>query len=241
MNRSDEINELAAALVAAQAEIQPVKLDRVNEFIGNKYASLSNVAEAVKGPLARHGLAVTQLVTTDPEGRIGLETILMHTSGQWISQVAFMEAVSEKGKSAAQVLGSAISYFRRYALAALLGVVSDDDTDGSAPRRARAARASEQPVSAPQGRPGRGPGRPPKSAAPAEPAPADPLPEMTLEQAGQVTNRDGVPYKNLTSHTLKLMYLAIKKAKNPLPEHGPKMAAIKLLLAERGESLPVEK
>lgn len=121
MNKSDSINELAAALSKAQSEIVGAVKDSTNPHFKSGFASLESVMDCVKAPLARHGLAYTQL---GHEG--GLETVLMHSSGQWVSSLTPL--LNPKGDM--QGLGSAMTYGRRYALSALLGVPQIDD-DGN--------------------------------------------------------------------------------------------------------------
>jgi len=90
--------------------------------------------------LAKHGLSVVQLPIGDG-GRIGIETVLMHESGEWVSNELTLEVADEKGKSAAQVAGSLISYLRRYSLSAALGIYADEDTDGNKPQPKQATAA----------------------------------------------------------------------------------------------------
>ena len=132
MNKSDSIATLAGALVKAQAEIRPAAMNATNPFLKNKYADLGSVTDAIKPVLASNELAYTQLVGGTP-GVVELETVLMHSGGEWISTMIVFELGDEKGKSMAQVAGSVITYLRRYSLAAMFGVVSDEDTDGHAP------------------------------------------------------------------------------------------------------------
>jgi len=109
------------------------KFDATNPFLKNKYASLGSVIEASKPILAKYGLAVSQLVTSD-HGLVGVETVLIHESGEWISNTASLSQDDEKGKSGAQVAGSIISYLRRYSLSSILNMYADEDNDGNAPK-----------------------------------------------------------------------------------------------------------
>lgn len=136
MQSTSTIAALAAALAAAQAEIKAAKMDALNPFLKNRYASLGAVIDAVREPLARHGLAVMQLISGDG-GSIAVETVLTHESGEWVSTVVSLPVGEERGKSAAQVAGSIITYLRRYSLAAMLGVYADEDTDGNNPPTSR--------------------------------------------------------------------------------------------------------
>jgi len=132
MNKSDTVKELAIALSKAQADMPPAELNAVNPFLKNKYADLGSIIKTAKPVLAKNGLAVSQLPVSD-NGQIGVTTILMHSSGEWIESTMTMDIGEEKGKSAAQVAGSVITYLRRYSLSSILGMYADEDTDGNAP------------------------------------------------------------------------------------------------------------
>lgn len=101
---------------------------------GYSYADLPTIFSIINPILQSNGLGFTQLIQ---DGAI--ETILFHTeSGQTIkSLTSIPENVSLKGMNEYQVLGSAITYIRRYALSSLLGVVTDKDTDASTPKQIR--------------------------------------------------------------------------------------------------------
>lgn len=126
MKTSESIQSLAAALVLFNSECPEVVFDKENKFLGNKYATLGAILKAIRPTLAKHGLTVVQGLTSD-----GLTTRVLHLSGEWIESTAPMiQPGEEKGKSAAQVYGSIITYMRRYMVTAALGIVSDDDNDG---------------------------------------------------------------------------------------------------------------
>ena len=101
---------------------------------GYSYADLPTIFSIINPILQSNGLGFTQLIQ---DGAI--ETILFHTeSGQTIKSVTSIpENVSLKGMNEYQVLGSAITYIRRYALSSLLGVVTDKDTDAATPKQIR--------------------------------------------------------------------------------------------------------
>jgi len=126
VNRSESIKELAPALVRAQGEIKAALKDSTNPHFRSKYADLSSVVEAVKAPLLKHGIAFLQGVH-DAENGVAVETVLLHSSGEWISSTLRIPA----GKQDAQGYGSAITYGRRYGLQAMCGVPAEDD-DGNA-------------------------------------------------------------------------------------------------------------
>jgi len=123
MELSTEVKDIAAALSKFQKVVWPVTKDSVNPFFKSKYASLENVIETIKEPLVECGLSYAQF----PDGE-GLTTIVMHISGQWLKATA---NIKSKGNTA-QDQGSAITYMRRYALCAALGLGTEDDDGNSA-------------------------------------------------------------------------------------------------------------
>ena len=94
---------------------------------GYTYADLPQILEVINPLLKKHSLGFTQML----EGS-GLRTILFHTkSGQYLESFCDIPATSLKGMNDFQAIGSGITYFRRYALSAALGVVTDKDTDAA--------------------------------------------------------------------------------------------------------------
>ncbi len=127
MNRSDNITDLAKALHRAQDKIKHAVKDSANPFFKSKYADLTSVWDAIREAFQAEGLSVSQLPSISDQGTACLETILMHTSGQFIAGMCPLNPT----KNDPQGVGSAITYMRRYALQAVAGVCADDD-DGEA-------------------------------------------------------------------------------------------------------------
>lgn len=125
MEKSEEINELAKALGKFQSEISGAKKGSENPFFKSKYANLEEVISCAKEALMGNGLSVSQFPITE-ERSAGVETILMHTSGQWISGKCLLACA----KVDPQGMGSAITYARRYAYQSILGIPAEDD-DGN--------------------------------------------------------------------------------------------------------------
>ena len=123
MERSESIKNLAIALSKFQGSVGKVVKDATNPFFKSKYATLSNILDVISKPLSENGLAVSQL----PVSENGLTTILMHESGEFIMETYQMKPV----KNDPQGIGSSITYQRRYALGAVLGLNIDDDDDGT--------------------------------------------------------------------------------------------------------------
>jgi len=131
MNHSEQLDKIAPALVELQSDAHNVAATAKNDFIGSKYTPLPELLNYLKPLLHKHRLAIVQLPAGT--GRVGLETVVLHESGQWISAELSLDFEKEKGKSLAQVAGSYISYLRRYALGAVVGIATDPDLDGNAP------------------------------------------------------------------------------------------------------------
>lgn len=221
MNRSESIKNLAEALCKVQAEMPVVPFDSTNDFLKNRYSTLGKVIETSTPLLVKNGLSVAQLTVTQ-DGEIGVETALMHVSGEFISTTATLPIEPEKGKSIAQVAGSNISYLRRYALASILGIYSDEDTDGNGGGTARREAVKIEPKKQEASRPGNNH-------------------HLTIEEAYKVTNSKGEAYGTMSVTTLKKMLSALYKNLNgdTPPTNGEKeilltkIAAAKTVLEEK--------
>lgn len=140
MTRSESINELAAALAKAQAEMGGAKKDSTNPHFKSKYADLASVVDASLPALNKHGIAVVQFPRLTHAGEhdwlVEVETQLIHTSGQYVADTLAVPVT----KVDAQGVGSAITYARRYALGAVASVApEDDDGNGAVGQTAEAA------------------------------------------------------------------------------------------------------
>ncbi|HUV46275.1 MAG TPA: ERF family protein [Dehalococcoidia bacterium] len=129
MEKSESIKELAIALNKAQATLQVAKKGSENPFFHSKYADLLSIWDACREALTSNGLSIAQIADTDLEGKAVLETILMHTSGEWIMGRLPLSTT----KTDPQGQGSAITYARRYSLSAIIGLCTepDDDAEGA--------------------------------------------------------------------------------------------------------------
>ncbi len=195
MNKSEAIVNLAKALSQAQGEMPVIKFNSINPFLKNNYADLGAIIAGTRPVLAKFGLAVTQL-TFGEDGVVGVETMLTHSSGEWISDRVSMQVGEERGKSSAQVAGSIVTYLRRYSLASILGVYADEDGDGNKPAPAELkAREEKKPVEA-----------------------VSVSETMTIEDACKTTTSEGKPYGEMAIVGLEKMLSAMhaKLAKNEL-------------------------
>lgn len=216
MNKSNTIKELALAFSKAQAEMPPAELNAFNPFLKNKYADLGSIIKTEIPVLSKHGLSVSQLPTSNDEG-VGITTILMHSSGEWIESTIVLPVGEAKGLSSAQVAGSVISYLRRYSLASILGMYADEDTAGN------------------ETKPKAKKGRKPQSK-------QETNSKMSLKIAESIKNSKGIPYGDLESETLSHMSgelaksLKSKDLSNEDRElREMKLDAIPVILAARNE------
>ena len=128
MRKSDSIAELSKALAKFQSEVkQPLK-DKNNPFFRSKYVPLENVVEAITQEAPNHGLSFVQWALNDEQGRVGVATMFMHESGEWIE---FDSVHMKADKETAQGAGALITYLKRYSLSAVFGITSDQDDDGN--------------------------------------------------------------------------------------------------------------
>jgi len=144
MTKSESIKELAIALAKAQGEIENAGKNAKNPHFGNKYADLAEILNTVRPVFSANGLSIVQLLsyggpvytsqtmgqaptaTSYNSNMVSVETILMHSSGEWISGTISVPV----SKPDAQGVGSACTYARRYSLAGICGVAQEDD-DGN--------------------------------------------------------------------------------------------------------------
>ena len=123
MNHSSAINEIALALSKAQEAIQDAEKSSANPFFKTKYADLSSVLNEIRAVFPRNGLALVQSPFTAENGNIGVTTMVVHSSGQWMSDSIDIPA---QGKNLAQESGSVITYLRRYSASAFAGIAQAD-------------------------------------------------------------------------------------------------------------------
>jgi len=158
METSATTGQIAAALAKAHIEIDNPELDGVNPHFKSRFSTLAAVLNAVRKPLAKHGIALLQSVAIE-EGRVHVSTNLLHSSGEWLRETMSFPLA---GGANIQQAGASVTYLRRYSLLALCGIVGDphQDDDGETDRAMREDKKFNKP--APKAAP----------AAKSEPAPA---------------------------------------------------------------------
>jgi hypothetical protein len=141
MEMSENIADLAAALAKAQADLEGAAKKSNNPAFRSKYADLGAVWDAWQEVGPKNGLSVVQFPTdmADPK-MVGMTTMLLHTSGQWMRGLFSLPA----GKQDAHGYGSAVTYLRRFSLSAVVGVCPVDD-DGNAAAKTPAKAVADAP------------------------------------------------------------------------------------------------
>jgi hypothetical protein len=131
MQQSESIKTLAPAFIKAQKAVEGAEKNKANPgFKGTRYADLSSVVEACKEALNSNGIGYVQTPVPAEPGFLQLSTVLIHESGEWISGTIQLPLA----KQDPQGYGSAMTYARRYGLAAMVGVCpEDDDGNGAMP------------------------------------------------------------------------------------------------------------
>lgn len=128
MKTSESMKEIAPAIVQAFAEVK--NAFKSTKGHGYKYAPLPEVLDDIRPVLSKHGLAVIQAPKETEKMMVGIETIILHESGEWIMSDLCMPVEPDKRNSLAQVYGAVITYARRYAITSMMGISStDEDTD----------------------------------------------------------------------------------------------------------------
>lgn len=201
MNKSETIKELAIALSKAQEEMPVVEFNATNPFLKSKYADLGSNIKTATPVLAKYGLSISQLPTSDGD-KIGLTTLLMHTSGEWIESTIMMPVEldpNNKAVSLVQIAGKTLTYFRRYSFAAFLGMYAEEDVDGNGSKP-----ASKKPA--------------PKTRATVTKKTNG---KMSLEKAQAITTSKGEKYGDLETEKLSFMFNAITKSLGDVSDDTP--------------------
>lgn len=148
--RSEQLNELFAALAIAQGKFKPVELDMVNPFFKSEYASYQACRMEAQPHLSSVGLAVFHIPCLLPDGRPALECFLTHKSGQWMSGIYPLNPV----KNDPQSMGSATTYAKRYSFKAMVGLFDKEgEDDGNAATQGAAKSDATKPPPPPQRKP----------------------------------------------------------------------------------------
>lgn len=129
MRQSESIKNLLPALMDAQKEIPTMPKNA--KAYGYNYTDLDTITSVIKPILARHNISYMQSVGMDDEGRSTLTTRIFSRDGEYIEDVTLLPVIQSAKNNSAQTMGMAITYVRRYALCAMLGITSDEDVDAN--------------------------------------------------------------------------------------------------------------
>ena len=127
MKMSESTGNIFPALIKARTAIEAVP--RTKEGYGYKYVTLDDILNMLKAILPTCNLGFVQFPESI-DGKDGLTTVVFHASGEFISARYEMDATPVKGTNLTQQKGASITYCRRYALASIFGIASEEDTDG---------------------------------------------------------------------------------------------------------------
>jgi len=141
MRFSESIKNISVALNKVIAEVKDVA--KTEQGFGYKYASLDNILKMLRPLLAKNELAMLQSQEVK-DGEIVVKTLLTHTSGEWIEVTASAPFENLKGMNSFQVIGAGTTYLRRYSIANLFAIASEEDTDASQKVKTKPQQTQEQ-------------------------------------------------------------------------------------------------
>lgn len=142
---SSTISKLALAQTKVQKEIKD--LPKESKGFAHKYTTFDKLVQYLRPILSKHGISFIQMPCGDNEN-VGVITIYMHTSGEYISSKIETQIIQAQNKY--QSMGSAITYFKRYSLASFVGIASDEDTDGNVKGAPKVSQPAKKKLSAQQ-------------------------------------------------------------------------------------------
>jgi len=138
MNKSESIANLATALVAFNGKVSSISKDAKNPQFRSEYVTLDKLIEITRPILQENGLSVMQFPLTNVAGETGIQTMLLHGTGEYIESDPIFMTPQRMLKGGAyeiakdpQAAGSLISYLRRYSYQAILNLNTGEDDDGA--------------------------------------------------------------------------------------------------------------
>src|SRR5690606_9266097 len=130
MRTSKEIGELCKAMLEFHKEVGRITKDSDNPHYKTRYATIDQIIEEVRPPLAKHGLFVVQMPFNNQAGELKMVTRIYHVSGQWMESPPL--TIRPEKLDNPQKIGSAVTYARRYSLTSFLALNTGEDDDGNA-------------------------------------------------------------------------------------------------------------
>ena len=146
MKQTESTKALLESMAKAQAEFTTLPKDKAG--YGYNYTDLDTVISYIRPIMAKHNLAFMQTLTTLEGNTPAITTRIFHTTGEWIEDTTPLPPVQLAKGNAAQNLGAAITYMKRYTLCAMLGISSDEDADGKAEPTPSGTRGNDRNVPA---------------------------------------------------------------------------------------------
>jgi hypothetical protein len=250
MHRSSEnVAAIATALAKAQTELSNPEKAMIGTIYNNRsdtpqsfrYASLSGGLDIIRKTLGGHQIAITQTTDIDrASGTVNLTTLLLHTSGEWISSDWPVCQLSET--SAPRRMGAALTYARRYALFTMVGIAGEDDLDGpdtvsEPPQRDKPAEAGVATRAGVEPAPARSSQS--RTSNPATPPIQD---KLSIEESAAIRAQLMQEIQTLPKDDVQARAIAILKSKNRLSTDDAKLveeafATRMALQSEASESL----
>jgi hypothetical protein len=138
MRTSESLKEFAPAMVKVQGDIKHAVKDATNPHFKSAYADLQAITEACRPALVKHGFSVMHGCDSTDGNTVTVTARLQHSSGEWVESSLTMRPT----KADPQGIGSAITYARRYTLASIVGVATEDDDGNAASGPTQANRAT---------------------------------------------------------------------------------------------------
>ncbi len=194
MKQSENISALSKAICEAQAEFDTMPKD--SKGYGYNYTSLDTITATIRPILAKHGLGYVQPISSNENGALCIVTRVFNTAGEFMEWEAALPSVAMAKTNAAQNLGAAITYMRRYCLCSFLGITSDEDVDGNF-ETFQKMKNQNAPAAPRQAPPQRQQPQPPRQA-PQRQAPVPKGGEDTPEERSEINNLLGATRKDGT-------------------------------------------
>lgn len=143
MKMSESVDKILPAIFKVKSKLESISKDAANPFFNSSYADLNTHLEAVEPLLAANDMILLQPVCMG-ENHDYVESLILHSSGQWISSQMRLVNTPDMQKA-----GSAVTYARRYTLGALLSIKTEDDDGEAAVGRSSSGPAKKWPSKAP--------------------------------------------------------------------------------------------
>ena len=215
MKQSESIAELLAALVEVQSCLPT--MPKSSQAYGYKYTDLDTITQTIKPILSKNGIGYMQSVGGLAENALTLTTRIFNKKGEYIEDTAALPTITSTKNNAAQTLGMSITYMRRYALCAMLGITSDEDTDANTQDKPTPAPATGYKKTTP----------PPARQNQAPAAKQSQPPVEGMKKASELTHKGGESTKEEIARIKELLEAAYENGKPIFTRDEMKMYSAK--------------